>query len=273
MPELPEVEFAARCLRRWLKGKRIEAAEAPPTRIFRGSDAGAFERELPGRKLEWLERRGKYLLLGFSGNLGLLAHLGMTGKWMRIGRTQERPSHVRASLLLARDGVVLYRDPRLFGRIAVHRADELFTLPEVRSLGPDPLVDGIDPAALHERLRRTRRAVKVAIMDQAVIAGIGNIQATDALFHARIHPARPADTLDRREVEALADGIRRSIEYTLGLQGECEDEIEYVEESGAANPFVIYGRAGHPCPRCTTRLEKIDLGGRTSVFCPHCQPA
>ena len=273
MPELPEVEFAARCLRRWLTGKRIEAAEAPPTRIFRGSDAGAFERELPGRKLEWVERRGKYLLLGFTENVGLLAHLGMTGKWMRIGRTQERPSHVRASLLLARDGLVLYRDPRLFGRIAVHAADSLFQLPEVRGLGPDPLVDGIDPSALYERLHRTKRAVKVAIMDQAVIAGIGNIQATDALFHARIHPAHPASSLRPREVEALAAGIRRSIDDTLALQTEDADEIEYVEEAGVANPFVIYGRAGHPCPRCTTSLEKLDLGGRTSVFCPRCQTA
>ncbi|WP_373047240.1 bifunctional DNA-formamidopyrimidine glycosylase/DNA-(apurinic or apyrimidinic site) lyase [Vulgatibacter sp.] len=272
MPELPEVEFAARTLRRWLEGKRIEAAEASLTRIFRGSDANAFASELPGKKLEWIERRGKYLLLAFTKNVGLLAHLGMTGKWMRIGRTDERPSHVRASLTLEKDGVVLYRDPRLFGRIAVHPADRLFELKEIRALGPDPLVDGIDEKRLHERLHRTGRAVKVAIMDQAVIAGVGNIQATDALFHARIHPARAASSLGPKEVRALAAGIRKSIDYTLGLQGEG-DAIEYVEDPGAENPFVIYGRAGHTCPRCTGTLEKLDLGGRTSAFCPHCQPA
>ena len=110
-------------------------------------------------------------------------------------------------------------------------------------------------------------------MDQAVIAGIGNIQATDALFHARIHPARPASALSLRDVEAIAAGLRQSIDYTLGLLSEDEDEIVYMEDAGAANPFVIYGRAGHPCPRCTTTLEKLELGGRTSVFCPHCQPA
>ena len=272
MPELPEVEFAARTLRRWLNGQRIEAAESSDTRVFRGTDRRAFERELVGQKLEWIERRGKYLLIAFTNNVGLLSHLGMTGKWMRVGRTAQMPSHVRARLTLSRDGHVLYRDPRLFGRIALHPADELFQLKEIRELGPDPLVDGIDERALFERLHRTQRPVKVALMDQSVIAGVGNIQATDALFHAHVHPARSGASLTPKDVRAIAAGIRTSIDYTLGLQGDG-DAIEYVEEPGAENPFVIYGRAGHTCPRCTTTLEKMDLGGRTSAFCPHCQPA
>ena len=272
MPELPEVEFAARTLRRWLKGQRIEDAEAPDTRVFRGTDRAAFARELVGQKLEWIERRGKYLLIAFTNNVGLLSHLGMTGKWMRVPRTGEIPSHVRASLTLSRDGFVLYRDPRLFGRIALHPADRLFELKEIRELGPDPLVDGIDERTLYDRLHRTQRAVKVAIMDQAVLAGVGNIQATDALFHAHVHPARSASSLTPKEVRAVAEGIRKSIDDTLALQGDG-DAIEYVEEPGAENPFVVYGRAGHTCPRCTGTLEKIDLGGRTSVFCPRCQHA
>lgn len=271
MPELPEVEFAARALRRWMEGRRIVAAEAPPSRIFRGSEREDFVRLLPGTELEWIERRGKYLLFGFTKGVGLLGHLGMTGKWMRVPQGQAPPSHVRASLELDSGETIAYRDPRLFGRIAVHRADELFSLPEIRGLGPDPLIDGVDADRLRGRLSRSERPVKVALMDQAVIAGIGNIQATEALFLARIHPARPASSLRPEEVRKLAAAILESIHDTLEVQGEG-DAITYVEEARSKNPFRVYGRAGSPCPRCGTALEKVELGGRTSVFCPRCQP-
>lgn len=271
MPELPEVEFAARALRRWMGGKRVAAVEAPPSRIFRGSDRGELLRRLPGRRLEWVERRGKLLLLGFSENVGLLSHLGMTGKWVRAPRGAELPSHVRARFELEGGEAIGYRDPRLFGRLALHPADALRSLPEVRGLGPDPLVDGLDPERLHARLSRSRRPVKVAIMEQSIVAGVGNIQATDALFLARLHPARPARELSRAEVERLIEAILESIERTLGAQGEG-DAITYVEEPRSQNPFLVYGRAGAPCPRCGATLQKVELGGRTSVFCPRCQP-
>lgn len=271
MPELPEVEFAARALRRWMRGRRIVEAEAPPTRIFRGSEREDFVRLLPGTELEWIERRGKYLLFGFTKGVGLISHLGMTGKWVRVPEGQAPPSHVRARLELDSGEAVVYRDPRLFGRIAVHPVDELFSLPEIRALGPDPLIDGLDAERLHRRLSRSARPVKVALMDQSVLAGIGNIQATEALFLARIHPARPASSLEPAEVRKLAEAIVGSIHHTLEIQGEG-DAITYVEEARSQNPFRIYGRAGSPCPRCRTPLEKVELGGRTSVFCPRCQP-
>lgn len=271
MPELPEVEFAARALRRWMEGERVVSAEAEESRIFRGSEREAFLRRLPGTRLEWIERRGKILLLGFSENVGLLSHLGMTGKWVRVPEGAPPPSHLRARLRLGNGETVGYRDPRLFGRLAVHPADALLSLPEVRALGPDPLVDGLDVDALHARLSRSSRPVKVALMDQAVIAGIGNIQATEALFLAGLHPARPASSLDRAEVRKLVAAILTSIEETLAIQGEG-DAITYVEEARSQNPFRIYGRAGSPCPRCGAELQKLELGGRTSVFCPRCQP-
>jgi len=270
MPELPEVEFAARALGRWLEGRTIERASAPESRIVRGADRRAFERDLQGRTLRRIDRRGKILLLAFDGDVGLVSHLGMTGKWVRRGPDDPRPRHARARLALRGDGIVYYDDQRLFGRLAVHPAHSLLELPEVRALGPDPLVDGVDPERLLERLRRTSRSVKVAIMDQSVLAGLGNIQATEALFRAGIHPARVASTLDLDEVRALAAGIEDSIAHTLGDAGDG-DEIAYVEEPGAANPFLVYGRKGEPCPRCGTPIEAIVLGGRTSAFCPRCQ--
>lgn len=271
MPELPEVEFAARALRRWMEGQRVVAAEAAPSRIFRGSEREEFLRRLPGTELAWVERRGKILLLGFTENVGLLSHLGMTGKWVRAVAGTPLPSHVRASLALSNGETVAYRDPRLFGRLAVHPADALLSLPEVRALGPDPLVDGLDAEALRARLARTSRPLKVAIMDQSVIAGVGNIQATEALFLAGLHPARPAASLGPEEARKLVAAILESIEETLAIQGDG-DAITYVEEARSQNPFRIYGRAGSPCPRCGTELQKLELGGRTSVFCPRCQP-
>lgn len=269
MPELPEVESAARGLRRWLDGTAIQRAHAPPTRIFRGSDSKRFESELTGRSLEKVERRGKYLLLFFDDDVGLLSHLGMTGKWVCTSGSEPAPRHQRAWLELSTGATVRYDDPRQFGRMAVHRASQLLSIPEIRALGPDPLVDGLDAEALFSRLRKSTRAVKVALMDQALIAGVGNIQATEALFNARVHPARPCRSLTVSEVEAIIEGLRVSIQRTLDISG--DEEIAYVSEAGASNPFVVYGRAGSPCPRCGTELEHLSLGGRTSAYCPKCQ--
>jgi formamidopyrimidine-DNA glycosylase len=149
---------------------------------------------------------------------------------------------------------------------------ELWGIPVIQSMGPDPLLDGVNASVLRKALADTSRPVKVALMDPEVIAGIGNIQATEALFRAEIHPARPANSLSSTEVRAVAKGIRRSIEYTLTNleKPEAAGRVEYVS-AGGDNPFLIYDRAGEPCPRCGTELEKMTLGGRTTVYCLVCQ--
>jgi formamidopyrimidine-DNA glycosylase len=271
MPELPEVEHAARMLRGFLEGRVILHAEASEARVFRGGDRRAFASALCGRKLSRLSRRGKYLLLAFDGGVSVLSHLGMTGKWIRRERARgARPPHSRARLALDDGSVVHYCDPRMFGRIAVHRGKDLDRLPEIRALGPDPLEDGIDPRALVEALARTSRPVKVALMDQRVIAGIGNIQATEALFRARVAPTRPARAITPREAARLAEAIRASVDFTLEATG--PGEITYLSEGArVANPFLVYGREGAPCPRCGRPIDTISLGGRASAHCASCQ--
>lgn len=270
MPELPEVEHAARCLRRWLEGAVVVRAEADASRVFRGGGRRDFVRSLPGRCLERIERRGKLLLLFFDADLGLLSHLGMSGRWVDAGRAGgAAPPHSHARLTLEGGRVLHYRDPRMFGRIEIHPASALLGLPAVRALGPDPLNDGIDAAALHATLKKTGRAVKVALMDQGVLAGVGNIYATEALFRARIHPARAASSLTRREVGRIAAGIEAAMGAALAGM---KDELRYLSDgSHVDNPFLIYDRAGAPCPRCRRALEKLTLGGRTSAFCGKCQ--
>lgn len=267
MPELPEVEVQRRALVRWMKGRTVVGAEAEKTRTFRGSTAQSF-RSLRG-KLESADRKGKYLLLAFEKDQGLLAHLGMTGKFLRR-KSGEAVPHSRARLLLDDGTVVHYRDPRLFGRLEPARAQELWQLSSVKALGIDPLAETLTPKKLKDAVGSSKQDLKVALTDQSRIAGLGNIHAAEALFRAGLHPARKPASLDDSGWKKLSSGIRATIRYAL--DHENGDEIVYVEEPGSENPFLIYGRAGEKCRRCKTTVQSFTQAGRTTHFCPKCQP-
>ncbi len=271
MPELPEVEIARRSLVRWLDGRRVVRAIPDETaRTFRGADPSMFTK-LTGA-LEGTERRGKYLLAAFSDGYGALWHLGMTGKLVRRPQGHEE-RWSRARLELDDGCAVHFRDPRLFGRIEPVKGglEVLRALPPFVELGVDPLVDGLTAASLEEAVGRSKQDLKVALMDQGRIAGLGNIHAAEALFRAGVHPERKAQSLGKAEWTKLARAIRDSIAFALA-DAEGQDEIEYVEEPGAQNPFHIYGRAGEPCRRCKTKVRSLIQGGRTTHYCPTCQP-
>ncbi|MEW6433439.1 MAG: bifunctional DNA-formamidopyrimidine glycosylase/DNA-(apurinic or apyrimidinic site) lyase [Myxococcota bacterium] len=269
MPELPEVEFARRSLVRWFDAHRLVRAEADrKARTFRGAKVADFEK-LSGR-LASATRRGKYLLLAFSSGQGLVAHLGMTGKFV-LRKQGEVVPYSRARFVLDTGDVIHFRDPRLFGRIEPAPASKLAQVEAVAKLGLDPLVDGLSPAQLEGAIGRSKQDLKVALMDQERLAGLGNIHAAEALFRAGLHPARKPASLSKAEWAALAKAIRDGIRFALEVEG-GDDEIEYVEEPGAENPFLVYGRAGEPCPKCGTTVKAFTQGGRTTHFCPSCQP-
>jgi formamidopyrimidine-DNA glycosylase len=209
------------------------------------------------------------LLLGFEHNQGFLSHLGMTGKWVRRPKGQLEP-YSRARLWLADGSVLHYRDPRLFGRIKPTPADGLDSLPDVRGLGPDPLLEPLDGRRLAACFGRSRTPLKVALMDQRRLAGLGNIHAAEALWRAKLSPLRSVASLTPPEWRRLATAIRTVIRYAL--LREDDEEIAYVEEPGTANPFRVYGRAGKPCRRCGTLIRSVRQAGRTTYFCPRCQP-
>lgn len=267
MPELPEVEIARRNLSRWLKGRRVVKAEAEPTRIFRGAERTVFE-SLEGA-LHSLERRGKYLLFKFERDQGLLAHLGMTGKFVRRQEGEE-VRHSRARFRLESGEVIHFADPRLFGRMEPAKASALRTLPAIAALGLDPLADGLTPERLEKAIGKTTLGIKVALMDQARVTGLGNIHAAEALFRAGIHPARKPASLAPGEWRALSRAILEAIAFAL--ENQEGDDIQYVEEPGAGNVFHVYGHGGEPCPRCKAPIESFAQAGRTTYFCPHCQP-
>jgi formamidopyrimidine-DNA glycosylase len=277
MPELPEVEIAARNLRAWALGRRIERAEAEERakRIFRPERPGRFTAAVAGRRVGQIRRVGKQLLIrldasGEAEPLGLVSHLGMTGKWVRRAREDDAPSHSRARLHLD-DGVTLhYRDPRLFGRLRLVPGARFEEVPEVSSLGPDPLEDGIDAERLAAAFARRGVPIKVAMLDQRLLPGVGNIQASEALFRARIDPRRKASALSRREVRRLADAVLASVQEAIAR--EAGPEIVYVEEPGSENPFLVYDREGERCPRCRrAALRRIVQAQRSTFFCPRCQ--
>jgi formamidopyrimidine-DNA glycosylase len=267
MPELPEVEIARRNLARWFHGRRVLRAEADDTRVFRGAHRAKFS-ELTGR-VESLERRGKYLLLTFEGGRGLLAHLGMSGKFVRRPEGHVEP-HSRARFHLDDGTVIHLKDARLFGRMEPAPAARLRELKALQALGRDPLVDGLTAQQLREAVGTSRQDLKVALMDQGRLAGLGNIHAAEALFRAGLHPARKPATLKPEEWERLAQAIHDTITYAL--EGQEGEEPVYLEDSGAENAFLVYGRAGGPCSRCGTRVQSFTQGGRTTHVCPKCQP-
>src|SRR4051812_43636272 len=268
MPELPEVEIASRQLRSWLKGRRVVSARAERSRVIRGQTQARFA-GLVGHRLTGIERFGKWMLLSFDGGEGLISHLGMTGKWIRRRAEEPRPSHVRASLTIDDGNAVDYRDMRLFGRLVRGKIDELRQSPALRSLGPVPL-HGIDVDRLHAVLVRTRRTMKEALMDQRTLAGLGNIQVSESLHRAHLDPQRPAISMTREETERLAAAIDESLRATL-LDEDSPEPITYVEEGGE-NVFLVYDREDQPCTTCGSAIRRIVQGGRSTYYCPTCQP-
>jgi formamidopyrimidine-DNA glycosylase len=268
VPELPEVDFARRSLEAWMVGQAIERVEADPSPIVRGSRPEDFQ-GLEGRVVLGVLRRGKQLFLRLDAGAGVWAHLGMSGKFERRLPGEEPPRWSRVRFFLAGGAVVHYRDPRMLGRLRPEASADVASDRRWRKLGPDAWDDKPTAKLLAERIGKRRKAVKEVLMDQAVLAGLGNIYVTEALWQARIRPTRRADRLSSADLAALAKSIRGSL--SRALRRERGESITYVEEDRARNPFAIYGRAGQPCPRCKAVLQKTTLGGRTSAYCPTCQ--
>ena len=252
MPELPEVEWAARQLRRWLVGRRLEAVTGDPAarRLFRPDGPTRLARALTGARVEAVDRHGKQLLLTLrsaKGPLGVNAHLGMTGSWVRREAGEGTPRHARLTLQLDDGASVLYLDPRMFGRLRLVPRARFDRWPELAQLGPDPMAAPIDLGRLGARLRATRRAVKVALLDQSLLAGVGNIHASEACWRARLDPRRRGGSLSTAEVARLARAIRASLRFGLAGLEAFGDGPPVMVEDGGENPFLVYERAGLSC--------------------------
>jgi formamidopyrimidine-DNA glycosylase len=264
VPELPDVELARQRLQDWMGGATITKARSTDHRLLRPQTPAALGRALAGRKVRSVGRRGKWLRIELDDAGSLFSHLGMTGHWVLRSSEEPRQPSERARIDVVRpDGrasSLRYLDSRRFGRLVVANED----IPEWRELGPDPLADGIDHRLFAQALARTRRPVKVALLDQSILAGIGNILATEALWLARIDPRSRCDALSYGDVGKVARGLRTAIRKELAAR-EVDDGRESVDELSA------YGRGGEACPRCGLALAYVVLGGRGTTFCKRCQ--
>ena len=275
MPELPEVERTVRRLRTWLRGRTLDALLHVDPRILKEGSPQALAQAIAGQRVASITRRAKYILLALRGPDSLLLHLGMTGKMVRrepgAGVPYSRFA-IRLSARQGRDSAALHLvDPRLFGKVRLTPTATLRRHPSLAGIGPEPLARAFTPAVLGAALARRRIPLKVALMDQAVVAGIGNIQAAEGLWKAKLDPFRPANALSSSELTRLVNGIRWTL--TESLARDRGAETTYVSESADENPFIIYGRAGEPCPRCRRPIERKVLAGRGTYWCPNCQLA
>lgn len=274
MPELPEVETIRVALAPALTGRRIERARIFDPRLTRPEAPETVAAALEGERVADVARRGKYLVVTFESGRHLLVHLRMTGNVLHPAPDgAERDPHVRAILTLAGGSDVAYRDIRRFGTWELLEPGELEPYFSARRLGREPLERTFTSAALGTALAGRRAPVKAALLDQRAAAGVGNIYADEALWYARVHPLTPAGELDPENVAALRKGIRKALELGIARQGATLRDYRGAdgERGRMQHEFRVYGRAGEPCPRCGTPIEKIRAGGRGTWYCPSCQ--
>ena len=280
MPELPEVETIKLKLQKFLTGHSIDNILVNWKKIF-----PADSEKVLNSKIIMIRRYGKVLVFDFENKYSLVIHIKMTGQFIYRGpNLADFPvlskkvnggipgKHTHVVFNLDRGGILYYNDLRKFGWMKVVKSDELNSIALLKSLGPEPLKD-LNIYNFKEILKNNKKTIKETIMDQAKIAGIGNIYANDALFLAKIHPKRLANSLRSNECKLLF----KSIEDVLrrGIEAGGASENSYVAPDGTEGSYqdiaLVYGKKGEKCKNCGSIIEKITLGGRGTFYCPICQ--
>jgi formamidopyrimidine-DNA glycosylase len=282
MPELPEVEVLVRHLAPLLKNRKIRRVQVRRARIVRPLSSRKLDRTLRGARFTNLRRRGKYLLFELetprtTSRLIVVGHLGMTGRMYLASANAPLAKHAAVVVNLGKQNFV-FEDTRYFGR---------FTLDDgiVMRLGPEPLDSRTAPFEFKRGLARSAQAIKLKLLDQALVAGVGNIYASEALFAARISPFVPARRLDQAQVEQLWHAIRQTLTSAIDTgstipldyagAGKRDGLFYYGSPSGASTEqpehFSVYDRANQPCIRCGSIIQRVVQGGRSTFYCPNCQ--
>jgi formamidopyrimidine-DNA glycosylase len=274
MPELPEVETTRRGLAPHVEGRRVTAVtlRRPDLRWPIPDEVG---RLLPDQRIDAVRRRAKYLLLDTAVGSALL-HLGMSGSLRVLPADTPVTAHDHVDLSLAdargTPGRILrFNDPRRFGCLLWQPPGTVHPL--LQELGPEPLSDAFDGDHLFALSRGRKAPIKAFLMDQAVVVGVGNIYAAEALFAAGISPLRAAGKVSRERYAALADAVKRILAHAIERGGTTLRD--FISPDGAPGYFELellaYGRGGEPCPRCGRPLKQAAIGQRTTVWCGHCQ--
>jgi len=269
MPELPEVETIKNELAPRVVGQSFAKVAILDAKLVCGGSAVEVRRGLIGQKVERLERRGKYLVFRLSNGRSLIIHLRMTG--VLLLNPEEADRYARAVFHLSGGQRLVFRDQRRLG--VMWLVDDAETV--VCKLGPEPLDRSFTADILRQRLSRHHIPIKAALLDQHIVAGVGNMYADEALFAACIHPLRKADELSSKEVRTLHNNIRRILRAAIGSKGASVDTYVRPEgELGTAHfDFKVAHKGGEPCPVCGCPVERIAVQNRGTYFCPKCQPS
>lgn len=270
MPELPEVETITRALAVRLAGRRIErlVQRRPDLRFALPPD---LDRRLEGQTIQGFRRRAKYILADLASGQTLLLHLGMSGRLVLDGAFAGVHEHL--TLEFDDGGVLRFVDPRRFGMIDLWPSATLDRHPRLSGLGLEPLGIGFDGAAIATALRGRKVSLKIALMDQRIVVGVGNIYASESLFRARLSPTRIAGFLRPAQAVRLAQAIRATLDDAIAAGG--SSLRDYVQASGELgffqDSFAVYGRTGLPCPVCGQPVSKLIQGNRATYYCRRCQ--
>ena len=273
MPELPEVETVKRILEPQLSGQTILSAEVLHHQIIFCPDADSFQKKLIGQIITSMSRRGKYLTVHFGSGDRLIVHLRMTGQLLVVPDDFPVEKHTHLIAKLSGGNEIRYIDVRRFGRFWLFGDGEEDNISGIAKLGLEPDDKGLTAEYLKSRLCKIRKTIKEMLHDQSIVAGIGNIYSDEILFASGIHPEKKCSDMSDEEFAALAKHIPEIIRW--GIETNKMTAEEYLNGKGKKyrnTPYLkAYGREGKPCVKCGAVLEKLVIGGRSSVFCPNCQ--
>ncbi|MCB8924753.1 MAG: bifunctional DNA-formamidopyrimidine glycosylase/DNA-(apurinic or apyrimidinic site) lyase [Ardenticatenaceae bacterium] len=269
MPELPEVETVVRALRQPLIGRTVTGVRNDWPRHIGTPGLDELRVRIQGCQFQAINRRAKYLVFTLTQGETLIVHLKMSGHLAVVDAAKPADKHVHTIFELDNNQELRFRDIRKFGRVYLVQNPEVI----LGKLGPEPLESGFTPEVLRDRLNGRTRALKPLLLDQELIAGIGNIYADEALFYAKLHPTRPANTLSQHEITALHSAIQKVL--NMGIEREGASIELYVKPDGSKgdmqNAVAVFRRTGDPCYECGRPIERIVLGGRSTHFCSNCQ--
>jgi len=274
MPELPEVEHIVRALERAVTGAQVVAAELRQKKLAPGLSRASFNRKLAGARINAVRRRGKFILFELDTAQVLLVHLRMTGKFLALNPDDSLPAYAHVIFYLADERRLVFCDMRQFGRMKILPAPLVQASRELASLAPEPLSDDFTPDYLYATLSRSQRPLKLLLLDQTRVLGLGNIYASEALWIARISPFAVTASVAKRRVVRLHAAIQEVLNEAISQGSTLQIDLA----DGGARYFGsperfwrVYEREGEPCGNCGTKIRRAVQGGRSTYYCPRCQ--
>jgi formamidopyrimidine-DNA glycosylase len=275
MPELPEVELVAKSLDKLVKGRRIFTAELLRERLAPENPPEDFAAKLKEATITRVHRRGKHVLFDLTNNQTLIAHLRMSGRFQLLPPERENPKFTHAVFYFVDESRLIFSDQRHFGFMKIVETARLAEAKEIKKLAPEPFSEDFNRKYFRQILKTSKRSLKEFLLDQTKVTGLGNIYAAEAMFLAQVNPLISAEKLSARKADVLFEKIREVLAESIAHGSTLNVNPENIDGSyyggGYELSWRVYDRETNPCVNCTTPIERVKQGGRSSYFCPKCQ--